>query len=122
MAEVTGEGLPHQAPKQEAKQTTQAHDQIDSAATPRQLPTESEQTRAERHARIYDLGQQIEQSVRDAEKLLVDAVKFPDLSQPAPSKNIEQKRPGIRGLISKGVEKVKGVIGKSKSTETPRRK
>lgn len=116
MPEGAAEGHRHPAHKPEAKRVTEAQRRIDSATTPRQQPTESKE---ELHARILENRQRIEQSVLDAEKLLEDAIKFPDLSQPTPSKNQEQKKTGVRGLISRGVERVKGVIGKSKSTEIP---
>jgi hypothetical protein len=121
MSEGAAEGQPKQH-KAETKNATEAQHTIDSPATPRQLPTESDQSREARQARINDLGKRIQQSVQEAENTLADARSFGEVSPQTPSKNKEQKKTGIRGLISRGVEKVKGVIGKSKSTETPSRK
>ena len=123
MAEGAVEGPPQQH-NQEANKETAPQLTIDSATTSRQQPTRS---REELYARALQRDQRIAQVEQEIEKLVgqfrqaantVDSVFSPQ----TPSKNIEQKRPGIRGLISKGVEKVKGVIGKSKSTETPSRK
>ena len=121
MAEGEAEGQPKQH-KPEAKNATEAQHKIDSPAPSRQLPTESEQSREARQARINDLGKRIQQAVQDAEKTLADAQSIGEVSPQTPSKNKEQKKTGILGLISRGVERVKEVIGKSKSTKTPSRK
>ena len=113
MAEGAAEGQPHPVHTPEATKATAPQRTIDSAATSRQQPTESDQSKEARQARINDLHQRIQESVQDAEKLLGDAIKFPDLSQPTPSKSPEQKKTaGIRGLIGR-------LINKNKSTETP---
>jgi hypothetical protein len=122
MPEGAAEGQPHPIHKPEAKHTTEAQHTIDSAATPRQQPIETDQSREARQARINDLRQRIHHSVQDSERLLEDAIKFPDLSQPTPSKNKEQKKTGIRGLVSRGYERAKGLVGRGKSTEPPQQK
>jgi hypothetical protein len=113
------EGPPQQH-NQEAKKETAPQHTIDSTATSRQQPTRS---REELYARALQRDQRIAQVEQEIEKLVgqfrqaantLDSVFSPQ----TPSKNKEQKKRGIRGLISRGVEKVKGVIGKSKSTET----
>ena len=110
MAEGAAEGQPHPVHTPEATKATAPQRTIDSAATSRQQPAESKE---ELQARIMQNRQAIEQSVQDAEKLLGDAIKFPDLSQPTPSKSPEQKKTaGIRGLIGR-------LINRNKSTETP---
>jgi hypothetical protein len=107
------EGQPHPIHKQEAKYVTEAQYTIDSGATSRQQPIESDQSREARHARIHDLGQRIQQSVQEAERTLADTRSFGEFSPQTPSK--EQKKTGISGLINR-------LVGRRKSTETPPQK
>jgi len=113
MPEGAAEGQPHPAHKLEAKHATGTQLRVDSAATPRQQITESEESKEELRASIMQSRQRIEQLVQESEKLLVDARKFPDISQPTPPK--EPQKTGIRGLINR-------LIGKNNSTEPPTRK
>jgi len=123
MAEGAAEGQPIQHDK-EAKKATEAQHTIDSGAIPGQQPTRSHE---ELYARALQRDQRIKQVEHEIGKLagqFTQAANTLDeaFSPQTPSKNKEQKKTGIRGLISRGVEKVKGVIGKSKSTEPPSKK
>src|SRR5436853_4310384 len=121
MAEGAAEGQPKQH-NQEAKKATEAQHKIDAPASLRQQPTESEQSREARQARINDLGQRIQQAVEDAGKLsgqftqAANTLESGSSSSQAPSKKNEQKKPGFRSRIS---EMVKGIVGRGKSTESP---
>ena len=123
MAEGAAEGQPKQH-NQEAKKATEAQHRIDSPATLRQQPTESEHSREERQARISSLHQRIQQAVEDAEKLsgqfiqAANTLNLGSSSSQTPSKKKEQKKTDIRGLINRGYETVKGLIGVGGSKST----
>jgi hypothetical protein len=107
-----GEGQPQPIHKPEAKHVTEARHTIDSAATPRQQPTESKE---DLYARAHQRRQRIEKVVQDIEKLAGQSIQASNtldtvFSPQTPSK--EQKKTGIRGLISR-------LVRRNKSTEPP---
>jgi hypothetical protein len=119
MAEGAAEGQPQQH-NQEAKKTTEAQHTIDSGAIPRQQPTRSHE---ELYARALQRDQRIKQVEHEIEKLagqFTQAANTLDevFSPQTPSKNQEQKKKGIRGLINNGYEMVKGLIGVGGSKST----
>jgi hypothetical protein len=116
---ITGEGLPHPDHKPEAKPSTEDKHHIDSAAISGQKPkpTRSEEelyVRAmQRHQRIQQLEQEIEKFAEQVTQAVntLDTVFSPQTL----SKDKEQTKPGIRGFLRR-------LVGRSKSTESSRRK
>src|SRR5437764_8643890 len=100
MAEGTAKGPPKQH-QQEAKKATEAQHKIDAPAFLRQQPTESEQSREARQARINDLGQRIQQAVEDAGKLSGQFTQAANtLNQALPHHKLHRKRTNRKSQAS----------------------